>query len=533
MSLATTRYAAVTTDIGMGIPMRDGTTLSADCYRPATPGRWPVVLLRTPYDRRLGAASGQQVHAVRLAACGYAVVIQDVRGRGESEGAFTPFVDDASDGYDTIDWLAQQPWSTGAVGLVGSSYAGLTQTLAVRERHPAVRAWFPAFTTLDVREGWVYEGDAFCLGFDLSWVIGLALGDRRTVDPEPLFAAMGNWAESVRQPLDRLIRLLDTPAGEVFAEWLACRDDEPYWAAMSGRGVGEAAVPSAQIGGWFDLFNTGTFDLHDELAGDPMHRLIVGPWDHSPMPLGPGSGESHFGVQAAFDLVGAQRRWFDWLLRDESEPPWPRARVFVTGWNRWEAWDAWPPPAVREPWHLHPGASLSQATPNPGACRFATDAANPTPTAGGRLCCAPYLLRPGQFDQSARSSREDVLTFVSDPLERDMLVAGPLEASVWSTSSLPVADIHVTISDLQPDGRAMYLADGIRRRFDLTGEPQRFAVRLGHIGHAFRAGHRIQVDISGMSFPRFDRAHETGAAERSLLCGGDMGSSITLSVVDY
>lgn len=534
MSLAIVQHESIAVDLGIRIPMRDGVKLAADLYRPTGAGRWPVILLRTPYDRRLGAASGQQVHAARLAAAGYAVMIEDVRGRHESDGTFTPFIHEADDGYDTIDWLAQQPWSNGSVGTVGSSYAGYTQELAARSQHPAHKAWFPAFTTLDIRDGWAYEGDAFCLGFNLSWIIGLALRDRRTRDTAPLVAAMDAWAQTVRRPVWEQTELVTTPAGRVFQDWLEHRDDPAYWSAISGKGVGALPAPAAQIGGWFDLFNTGTFALHHELAhgtAGAQHRLIIGPWDHSAMPPGTGAGESDFGLAAAFDVVGAQRRWFDWLLREESEPEWPAARTFLTGWNRWADWASWPPPANPQVWYLHSGGKLSPDQAPFAETRFEIDADDPTPTIGGRLCCAPYLLRSGQYDQSARAARPDVLSHRSDPLDTDLLVAGPVRATIWSTSTTPDADIHVTVSDVDANGRALYIADGIARRRDLAEGPACFEIDLGQIGHAFRAGHRIQVDVAGMSFPRFDRVPESGRAIRTLLSGNSMPSQIALPIV--
>jgi uncharacterized protein len=534
MSLATVQHASIGVELGIRIPMRDGVSLAADLYRPSGAGRWPVILLRTPYDRRLGAASGQQVHATRLAAAGYAVVVQDVRGRLESEGAFTPFVHEAEDGFDTIDWLARQPWTNGSIGMVGSSYAGSTQVLAARANHPALKAWFPAFTTLDIRDGWAYEGDAFCLGFNLTWIIGLAMRDRRTTDIAPLVAAMDRWCETVKRPITDHPELAATPAGWVYQRWIDERDNATYWKAISGRGVKDVSAPAAQIGGWFDLFATGTFDLHQELArgvAGSQHRLIIGPWDHSALPPGTGAGNSDFGPLAGFDLVGAHRQWFDWLLCEESEPDWPAARTFLTGWNRWSAWSAWPPPGTAQAWYLQPNGQLGPGLASPATDHFLTDANDPTPTVGGRLCCAPYLLRSGQYDQSARSERPDVRSYVSEPLEGDLLVAGPVNAAIWSVSSSPAADIHVTLSDLQPGGRALYLADGICRRSQLDTEAVCFDVRLGQIGHAFRAGHRIQVDIAGTSFPRFDRIPETGTTARSILLGDSNPSQITLPIV--
>lgn len=528
------RHQSLSVEIGVGVAMRDGTRQAADVYKPSGAGRWPVVLLRTPYDRRLGAAHGQQVNATRLAAAGYAVVIQDVRGRFGSEGAFYPFRDEAGDGFDTISWAAEQPWSTGAVGLVGSSYAGYNQVLTAKQGHPALQAWVPAFAPLDARRGWAYEGEAFCLGFNLSWALG-AIGarDRRTTDPAALVAALDDWPATVRRPPPDQPELAATPAGRFFFDWLERRDNAAYWEPLGGRGVGSCPAPAAQIGGWFDLFALGSFELHDELAGGVAggrHRFVVGPWDHAPLPLGTGAGETDFGGAAAFDLVAAQQRWFDWLLRGESEPDWPAVRAFVTGWNRWETWSTWPPPHRAEAWFLHPDGSLAPTLPASGEHPFLTDTDDPTPTVGGRLCCAPFRMRSGQLDQVGRAARPDVRSYASPLLDRDLLVGGPVRAEIWSTSSVPTADLHVTLVDVGPEGRALYVADGIARRDDLGGDPAPFAVELGHVGHAFRAGHRPRIDVAGMSFPRFDRAPGQGQARRIIALDGPTASRIVLPI---
>lgn len=528
------RHHTLSVELGVSVPMRDGTRLRADVYKPSAGGRWPVVILRTPYDRRLGAASGQQVHATGLAAAGYAVVIQDARGRYESEGAFYPFRDEASDGYDTISWAAEQPWSTGAIGLVGSSYAGYSQVLAAKQAHPAHKAWFPAFAPIDARQGWAYEGDAFCLGFNLSWALGAIAGrDRRTADPSSLVATLDAWSATVRRSPGDHPELAASPAGRFYFDWLERKDDAGYWEPLSGRDVASCVAPAVLIGGWFDLFARDTFELHGELASGAAggrHRFVIGPWDHAPLPLGTGAGETDFGGAAAFDLAAAQRTWFDWLLREEREPDWPPVRAFVTGWNRWQAWSSWPPPYQPEPWHLQPDGSLAPTSPASGEHSFVTDAANPTPTVGGRLCCAPFKLRSGQLDQSGRAARPDIRSYASPLFDRDLLVSGPVQAQIWSTSTVSPADVHVTLVDVTPDGRALYVADGIVRRGDVGGDPAAFEVALGHVAHAFRAGHRLRIDIAGMSFPRFDRSPGEGQVSRTIALGGTTGSKVILPV---
>ncbi len=526
----------LSTEIGVAVPMRDGVTLLADVYRPAGPGRWPVILERTPYDRTVGASFATQLNAVRLASTGYAVVIQDVRGRFGSEGEFYPFTAEAQDGVDTIQWAAEQPWSTGEVGMVGSSYRGYAQVLAARECPPALKAWFPAFTPLDIRDGWAYDTNAFALGFNLSWTLALiAPTDRRTQNPQRILSALDDWPAIVRRPVTDHPELAATQAATYYFDWVRRQDDEAYWAAVSGRGVERCAAPAMVIGGWFDVFAKGVQMLNLQLNGEPgllqRHYLIVGPWDHSPLPLQSFAGQAEFGVAAALDLPGIQQRFFDWLLRGDSVPDWPRARTFITGDNRWHAWNRWPPASRNHTWYLQPGGGLDESPAPSGEDLFTVDAENPTPTLGGRLCCWQGHLRSGQFDQRPREARADVRSYTSAPLTREVLVAGGAGANILSSSTAPVGDIFATLVDVAPDGLALNVAEGIHRQEFRPGTTEVFEISFGAVGHLFRQGHRIRLDVSGMSFPQFDRVPASGGAQRTVALGDRWtGSHLTMPV---
>lgn len=521
---------SVTIDYDLDIPMRDGVRLKADVFRPAGGDKWPVVLIRTPYDRQLGSSFGMQMNAVQLAAAGYAVVVQDVRGRFASEGDFTPFLNEGQDGVDSIAWCAEQPWSTGRVGTTGSSYVGFVQVLAAKECPDALKAWVPGVTTIDARTGWVYEGDALALGFDLSWGLGLMSTDPRTNDPSLVLDALEHWTESARIPILEN-PVLDQPSGQWLRDWVIRKDDASFWAAQSGFGVEESTAPALQIGGWYDLFHSGTFRLHDALASGnagKQHRFVMGPWDHSPMPLASGSGNVDFGPRAAFDLTSAQREWFDWLLHEGSEPDWPANRMFITGNNQWESFEAWPPPVEPITLTLGPNGTLSDTISGSGDVVFTTDPEDPTPTVGGRLCCALYLLPVGSRWQDARAKRPDVVRFTTEPATRAWAALGPVVADIWSTSDREVGDVHVTLVDIDHRGSSRYLADGIARQRLTPGEPACFTVDLGHVGHMVQPGHWLGIDVAAMSFPRFDLAPATASATRSILFGGDFRSTLRI-----
>lgn len=512
---------AVETDLV--VPMRDGVKLHADLYRPSGAGRWPTVLLRTPYDRTLGSAYGQQLNAVQLAGAGYSVVVQDVRGRFASEGAFYPFRAEGRDGVDTFDWIAAQPWSTGAVGTVGSSYCGYAQALAAGHGHPAHACMVPAFAPLDARSGWVYEGDGFCLGFNLSWTLAhIAARDRRTPRPNVLLDALDDWPETVlSDPLEQRA-LRSTQAADYFFDWLVEVDNQDYWSDLSACDVGDSAPPALIVAGWFDLFAKGSLALHRELAASSAgtHRLVVGPWDHSPLPLRSSAGETEFGVAAALDLQALQLRWLDAHLRGADEPDWPAARMFTTGSNSWEEWGRWPPEATSEAWYLAPARALAPAAPaRQSVERFTAHLDDPTPTVGGPLCCWQGRLPAGQADQARRAGRPDVLSFCSTPLDAELVVGGHVIAEIWSGTSGSGADVFVTLVDVDHDGRGLNVAEGLRRLRDAGAEPELFRIELGSVAHAFAVGHRVRLDVAAMSFPRFDRFLDAPSIERTVAIG--------------
>lgn len=514
------------------VPMADGVRLAADVFRPAGGGRHPVVLLRTPYDRRQAAAFGLQIDALRLAEAGYAVVTQDVRGRFASEGAFVPFEAEAADGAASIRWAAEQPWSNGIVAMAGMSYCGYAQVLAARERPEPLRAWIPAFCPIDVRTEWIYDGEAFQLAFNLAWTLAsVAAPDRRTADPAAVMAALDDWATTVERDVGHRPELADSPAADVFRAWLERRDDGAWWSSMSGRGAGRHDASALVVGGWFDVFHRGTLALHRELAdGRPASTtLLVGPWDHSPLPLGSRSGDVEFGWRAALDLPGLSLRWLDHVLRDGPAPLDRPARTFATGANAWLDWDAWPPPTQTEVRYTAPGGRLLREAPPAATDRFRFDPADPTPSVGGRVYPRPGQMRAGQLDQAERHRRADVVSFATEPTERERLIAGPVRAQVWSAAA-GAGDISATLVDIWPDGRALNVAEGVTRRFGLEQETACFDVDLGHVAHVLLPGHRIGLAVSAAAFPRVDRVPPRGISERSIAHGGSTPSRIFLPI---
>lgn len=522
---------SITVDRDVRVPMRDGVRLAADVYRPSGSGRSPCVLVRTPYDRSQAAAFALQVNAIQLADAGYAVVVQDVRGRYGSEGVFEPFWHEGTDGADTIEWAAEQPWSDGRVATAGTSYCGYAQVLAARERPEPLRAWVPAFCPADARH-WVYEGGAFLLAFNLAWMLGSVVRNDPAVGDEARAAAvraLDDWASTVRRPISGLRELGAVAGGRQLAAWLEHADDAAWWEPLDGT-TGEPQPGALVVGGWFDLFAHGTFELYRSVQARHPSGLVIGPWDHSPLPLATGSGDIDFGVAAAVDLPALELRWLDHVLRDGDRPVAGAARTFITGANSWADWTAWPPPA--ETRVLRPAmGELLDATSSPeGVDWIDADAAHPAPTVGGLVYPTPRAMRAGPLPQDVRGRRADVLGYATPALDRDVLVAGPVRADVWWTAAGEGADTVVTLLDIDSGGVCRNVAEGVTRSRAAHDAPWCAQVDLGHAAHLFRSGHRIGVHIAAASFPKI--APQPGAqGRRGLLRGGVEDTRLELPVL--
>jgi putative CocE/NonD family hydrolase len=519
------------------VPLRDGLVLHADLYRPAGAGRHPVLVLRNPYDRRV-AQSYLYAHPSWYAAKGYAVLVQDVRGRWGSDGRFDPLVNEGRDGADTVAWAAEQPWSNGRVGLYGFSYPAMSQLLAAAEHPQGLRAAVPALAPSQLRNGWLYDGGAFALAFALGWAIELGVDQARrrspaleaellavAADPRPWFTS-----RPLRDlPLFRRNRICD-----FYFDWIEHERDGGWWSERQVEGrYDHIRVPAMHVGGWYDVFVDGTLTNWAGLraAGHAPQRLVVGPWHHlpalvpaGPMPFGPGSLR---------DLDADQLAWFDLWLRDHDGGAAGRAPVsaYLTGADRWVELDDWPPPAARPlRWWLHSrgrangaagdGTLTIEAPGNEPPDVFVYDPAQPVPSAGGHSCCNPAYAPMGPADQVTVEVLHDVLVYTSAPLARPLVVAGPVTAELHAASSAVDTDWVVKLCDVDARGRSVNLQEGIvRARFRRSpdvptplapGEVEAYRVGLGSVFHRFRPGHRIRVQVSSSSFPAWEPNLNTG-----------------------
>lgn len=533
------------------IPMRDGCVLKGDLFRPDSAEKLPVLLNRTPYDKKFPLISSLTLDAIRAANRGYNVVFVDCRGRFASEGVFTCFVDEGRDGYDTIEHLARQPWADGKVGMFGASYMGATQWLAAATRPPSLKAMVPAITASDYHDGWTYQGGAFSLFFNVSWTmtsLGLArLMRERATNPkaaEELGVVMGS-IDTMRERMDHL-PLRDFPmfraGAPYFFDWLDHPYYDDYWRALSiEERHAEIDVPTLNIGGWYDIFQGGTLRnylgmrAHAPGASGRAAAVMMGPWHHA-LPMSSLVGAVDMGFRSSpisVDLDGVQLDWFDHWLKGKSNDVAGAApvRIYVMGRNEWRDEKEWPLPGTE--WRRYYLHSRGRANSAYGDGALATDAPgseppdsflynplNPVPTNGGGLCCYPNSVAGGAFDQSMVEHRSDVLVYSTEPLAEDVEVTGPIKLTLYASSSAPDTDFTAKLVDAGPCGFARNLTDGIIRarvresqttpRLMDSGKIYEFTIDMWSTSNLFKAGHRIRLEVSSSNFPRFDRNPNTG-----------------------
>lgn len=535
------------------VPMEtgDGLTLYSDVFRPDTDEKYPVLLLRTAYDKEVrftpdGIPATHVSETHFFPQRGYVVVAQDVRGRHASEGDFIPFADDPQDGADAIEWCSTLPWGNGKVAMVGQSYQGLTQYLAAGERPEKLLAASPVSGPVRYFENCVYRRGVFELGWMLAYLTGLARDTlaRRGLLPE-LEAELDSWLldPEVRfSPFtDEIYRLLPirdwakrlADGAPYLRDWLDNPADGPYWEELDSRDhLLEAEIPMLHVGSWYDVFQPDTLRMYEGLSGAAAgaQRLIMGPWAHIPFchPTSGGTGEADFGPEALIELHRIQLRWYDHFLKgiDTGMLDEPPVRIFVMGENRWRDEGEWPlartvysPLYLRDDGRGDEGLSWDAPAEDEGSDSYRYDPEDPVPTRGGTTLMS-LTLEGGVFDQRELEARDDVLTYTGEELSEDVEVTGPLTMKLFAASSAPDTDFAVKLVDVRPDGYAHNVAEGIvRARFRDSlyepsliepGEIYEYEIDLWSTSHLFEAGHRLQVDITSSNFPRYDRNPNTG-----------------------
>lgn len=466
---------------------RDGVRLDADVYLPTliAPGQtFPVLLMRQPYGRSI-ASTVVYAHPSWYAAQGYIVVIQDVRGRGTSEGIFSLFESEIEDGYDAVMWAANLPHSNGFVGMYGFSYQGMTQLYAAAQRPEPLRTICPAMLAYDLREDWAYEHDVFCLQSNLGWAIQLAAETTRLVGNNKHFQLLKTAANNL--PLNGEIpaspEILKSLAPDSFYhDWISRSENDDYWKKLSPRYFIDAIsdLPMLHIGGWFDPYLRGTLRLYDAMGKTAApQQLIIGPWAH--LPWGRQCGIVDFGAVAVSDCDRAQVRWFDYWLKGEGLLE-KGATWFEMGTNCWVKADQWKEGLDHQMWQLKTtgltsmrGGDLvlvneidadrisnsSSDSSSNSSCNAIADAIvhdpwRPVPSFGGHAGSPS-----GPMDRRAVDDRTDVLCYTSPVLIKPLLIQGTPTIEIDFFSDAKSIDLHVVLSQVNSIGQALTIAQGV------------------------------------------------------------------------
>lgn len=489
--------ASIRIDREVPVPMRDGTVLRAEVWRPDDDRAHPAILERTPYLKESGAPS--PILDSRLATeRGYAVVLQDVRGRGSSGGSFEPFVNEEADGADSVAWTAAQPWCDGSVVMAGMSYVGATQWLAAAAQPPALKAIAPTLSSDDFGEGWSFRSGVREHGFLTTWSAG------------DLAAPGEQWLDAPERAYDDLEGLARVAPWT--RQWLAEEPGSDYWRTRSvAPRRASVDVPVLFTAGWYDVFLAGSLRGFSG-SRHSFDRLIVGPWGHD-WQLSNHVGDLNVGIAGAgFDWFASALDFFDAALAGR-EPALPRVRAYVLGARRWVGLEAWPPP----------GATSRTAPLDPA--RVIVRPEDPVPSLGGRgLLVQVPGGGWGVRDQRPQLGRPDVAVAGRAEWARPTTLAGPVRARLRTVADGPGDACWVVILCVErTDGSLQNVCEGIARA---PARATEVTVELGDVCVEVAAGQALVALLAGSSFPRWPRPETAGAQE--IL----QGSALELTVAD-
>jgi putative CocE/NonD family hydrolase len=540
--------ATVRIERHVAVEMRDGIQLATDVYLPDTPGPFPTLVSRVRGGRSSAFIVGVlMLNPLDAVERGYAVVIQEVRGRAGSEAAWHPFVHEREDGADCLDWILAQPWCDGRIGTYGTAYSASTALYLCATGREEMKAVAVLGTGADIHDGWVYTSGAFELGWNVYWAYMTAAETikRLDVDEDTRSELQREYARAIIEAPAVAARLpisdhplLDRVGETQYREWLEHPDYDDYWASFDILALAEQLrLPLLSIVGWHDNFLKSHFDLYHATAGQAPHRLVVGPWEHtsyvSPFSTSR-SGAVEFGPAAVSGVALSAPLvldWFDRWLTGAEPGAAEGVRYWQLGEDEWREAESWPPPHTAQRWYLHSGGGANsrhgdgtltpmRAAGDEPADSYRYDPLDAVPTVGGKTLM-PTIMTAGIEDQSAVETRRDVLCFTSPTLTSAVVVHGHVTVELWAASSAVDTDFTAKLVDVLPDGRAFNLADGIvraryresprRRSAPLErGVPTVFSIDLWDLAHTFLLGHRIRLEISSSNFPRFDRNLNTG-----------------------
>lgn len=554
-SLRPAGAGAVSVAFDVPCELPDGTVLRANVYSPEEPSELPVIVVRHPYDKDNPGVMSAYLNPLRIARAGYIVVVQDVRGRFHSDGVFRPTVDEQADGAAVIEWASTLPGSNGRVGTLGGSYGAEVQWSAALARPEALESMIVAVSpSHSAFTGFLFRGGALEFGSRLGWAHSSIASEelRRQYGDDDVGGVRARESHAAMRTLFdsgtvyRIRPLSDLPPIEPFVVEAASAfrhrgEDRSLTAGKTAGRYSEIRPSVFLIGGWYDVFLGSTILQYRGVleqaraAGRPQPHLVIGPWSHSD--FSDRSGQLSFGTSASsttpgvdLSLVDQEVRWFDAALKDargELDGVAP-VRVFVMGRNEWRELEEFPPPDAAE-LDLYVGGDGGLVFGTPArdeAYSYIYDPADPVPSTGGAtLLPPPYA--PGAWDQSPLYCRDDVLSFTSAALPEAIDVIGAVRVVLFASSTAVDTDFVARLCDVHPDGRSIVIADGIIRAswrnhdgLDAAFEPEpivpgeiyEFHIDLWATANSFLPGHRIRLDLTSSSFPRWDPNPNTGGS---------------------
>lgn len=492
---------------GVPVTVRDDTVLATDLWLPEAVEQAPAILIRTPYDK--SELKSDFIRPQQLVEAGFAVAVQDTRGRFASGGEWAPLMWDQEgrDGFDSVEWLATQPWCDGAVGMAGTSYCGIVQLAAAALEPPHLRAIAPAMAGL-ARFEREETGGAFWLDHLFGWLCFVALDwARSSGDPSLVSRVLSFLADPMT--LRGHLPLEDAP---LFAlpGFPARFGDIAAGAVTPDLNPDAIHIPILSLGGWFDLYLRSSIGLFESRLEN--RHLVIGPWTHSNL-LPAFQGQVHFGVTASGAAAGIAAQhiaFFDHYLRN-CEAEIAPMRYFEMQGAGWRDGDCWPPSNGGSRALFPTGAGTLNETPASGTVKLSYSQTEPVPTLGGRLMPIGGLI-PGPADQRPLERHRGVALFDTPPLEADTAVAGGVALSIELECDRSGIDLTAKLVDVAPDGEALFVTDAIIRIADLEpGVRRRVTLQLADTAWRFRAGQRLRLQLQTSNFPHFDRnpaAHE-------------------------
>ncbi|MDT9600616.1 CocE/NonD family hydrolase [Sphingosinicella rhizophila] len=541
--------------------MRDGVELSSDVWMPEAAGRYPVILIRTPYVKTDPMTAQAATYGRYFAEHGYAVVFQDVRGRGDSGGKFDFYFQEAADGYDSVEDLAGQPWSNGRVCMMGVSYLGAVQWLAAKERPPHLACIAPTSPSGRYQDELPRIGGAFMMMWAVNWLNETS----GHVSQNPNSGAT-DWAKVFAH---RPLLTMDEAFGRrmpLFRQFVEHDLLDDYWKRiqLGPADFAKIDLPVLATTGWFDGDQIGTFYYWQGMEARPGGAkdmfLTIGPWNHVESYIGGSEKQGDLALpkDSIIDNKAMHLAFFDrYLKQSTARFDQPRVRLFVSGKNIWRSFDSFPVPGTTERRLYLSSAGKANGLAGDGALGWEKP---------GELGRDAYLFDPknpvtlnlafGLFGSDRRETqvRKDVLVYTSPPMDKEIEVIGDVAIELYAASDAKDTDFTAAISDVGPDGKAILLGSRpvgiIRARYRggpearptlLTpGKIERYRIELGAIGHAFLPGHRVRVEISSSAFPMFNPNQNTGNpiatdtewknAHQAIFHGGAQASALILPV---